>query len=149
MDLEYKMEYKVGDRVIGTDKAFPNRIGAKGIFKGYNRRSRAWVRPRAWVLWDGGSLQYVELYEIAPDKCITAGNTYTTFNGGRWECIFVRNGKAWMSHHGGTAYVWDAETGEAISLGGGDYNIALPERRNGSVEYVNGKPDFDTWEEFE
>lgn len=82
------------------------------------------------------------------DSRISVGNTYTARNGNKCECIFVRDGKAWMIFHGGgAAYVWNVETGENISQGGGDYNIALPERRKGSVEYVYGVPVFDTWQE--
>lgn len=84
------------------------------------------------------------------DPRITAGNTYTSINGRKWECIFVRDGKAWMiPEYGGPAYIWNAETGLNISQGGGCYNIALPERRKGSVEYVNDVPQFDTWQEDE
>jgi len=86
---------------------------------------------------------------IGEDTKLTVGETYTARNGGKWECIFVRDGKAWMMHDGCTAYVWGAETGYAESLGGGEHNIVFPERRRGSVEFMNGEPQWDTWQEEE
>lgn len=87
---------------------------------------------------------------IGEGTTITAGNTYIDCKGAEWECIFVRNGVAWMTNGKGTAYTWNAKTGEsrclAIDKG---YNIAFPKRRKGSVEYVNGEPQFDTWQEDE
>ena len=93
---------------------------------------------------DGNSLSVKRCVSPA----LTPGNTYTARNGQQWECIFVRDGKAWMiMHDSSAAYTWDAETGAALCLGGGEYNIAFPETRHGTVEYVNGEPQFDTWQE--
>lgn len=97
----------------------------------------------------GGDCPDLDVKQCLDDPRITSGNTYTAINGIEWECIFVRDGKAWMTHGDGPAYIWNAETGVNISHGGGEYNIAFPDRRNGSVEYVNGEPQFDTWQEDE
>lgn len=81
------------------------------------------------------------------DTRLTAGETYTAKNGGKWECIFVRDGIAWMTHGTGTAYTWNADTGENICQGGGAYNIVFTETRRGTVDYIDGVPQFDTWKE--
>lgn len=87
---------------------------------------------------------------IKPAQIIEEGKTYTSKNGVEWECVFVRDGKAWMMHDGGAAYVWDVDTGVSISMASfPTYNIAFQETRHGTVEYVNGEPDFDTWKEDE
>lgn len=86
---------------------------------------------------------------LKPAQIIEEGKTYTSKNGVEWECVFVRDGKAWMMNDGGTAYVWNADTGVNISQGGGYYNIAFQDTRHGTVEYVNGEPDFKTWKEDE
>lgn len=97
----------------------------------------------------GGDCPNIDVKHCLDDPRITAGNTYTSINGRKWECIFVRDGKAWMMYDNRPAYVWNADTGENISQGGGDYNIEFPETRHGTVEYVNGVPQFDTWQEDE
>ena len=58
---------------------------------------------------------------------LQVGQTYTSENGDKWECIFIRDGKAWMAgvFDGvveGSAYMFSID-GTNISQGGGTYNI--------------------------
>lgn len=58
-------------------------------------------------------------YRVRPEPShlpLKAGNYYLTSNDQTWECVFVRDDMAYMTNHGGPAYIWDADTGKAISL---------------------------------
>lgn len=64
---------------------------------------------------------------------LQVGQTYTSENGSEWECIFVRDGMAWMAGfysdgEPSTAYIFDID-GTNISQGGGSYNIKWGPRR--------------------
>ena len=144
MDLEVEdMKYKVGDKVRGTDMhEFYHRRGSIGVVRMIDDCGRAWVD------YGDGQSNVTFDHEIEPENTLTPGNTYKDRKGNNWECIFVRDGKAWMMHDNGTAYVWDADTGETIGLAiDPEYNIAFPEKRHGTVEYIDGVPQFDTWKE--
>jgi|SRR6056297_1222102 len=71
-------------------------------------------------------------YRVRPEPShlpLEAGKTYQTAQQGGYDCIHVCNGYAWLKRHGTdcTAYVWDAETGEARSLGESRNIVALEE----------------------
>ena len=76
---------------------------------------------------------------------LQVGQTYTSENGDKWECIFVRNGKAWMAgvFDGvveGSAYMFNID-GTNISQGGGTYNIKWGPKRETvtrAIDYVDG-----------
>jgi hypothetical protein len=68
---------------------------------------------------------------------IKVGETYTTKRGCEWECIFIRDGVAWMiSEPNSPAYRWNAKTGESLSLGS-DWDIQMKPRE----WWID--PDFD------
>ena len=87
-------------------------------------------------------------YYASKSPSIEVGKTYTDVGGRKWTCIVVVDDLAYMVlSPGSTAYTWGTSTGEAISLPD-VYNIQLtPDVRTGTVEYINGEPDFDTWKE--
>ena len=62
-------------------------------------------------------------YRVRPEPSflpLEAGKIYQTAEHGDWECIHVDGKNAWLKGHGSNsaAYVWDANTGFAKSLGG-------------------------------
>jgi hypothetical protein len=65
-------------------------------------------------------------YRVRPEPTylpLEAGRKYSTASQGDWECILVRDGKAWLTRDLFPAYLWDAETGNSISLNK-EYNVA-------------------------
>jgi hypothetical protein len=59
---------------------------------------------------------------------IKVGETYRTNKGTTYECIHVSENRAWMIFHSDcAAYVWNAETGESLSLGS-EYDIQVKPR---------------------
>lgn len=91
--------------------------------------------------------QYLE-YKGMTDTKLVVGETYTLVNAQKWDCIYVDGDYAWLRcAKDDIAYVFNSKTGVNISQGHGSYNVAFPETKTGTVEYVNGKPDFSTWKE--
>jgi len=78
-------------------------------------KSKDWVTVPAEMYWNSGYA-----YRVRPEPSflpLEAGKTYRTAERGDWECVYVRNGNAWMGDRDDTvAYVWHAETGKAKSL---------------------------------
>lgn len=84
---------------------------------------------------------------------LQVGQSYTSHNGSEWECIFVRDGKAWMigvysdgAH--GTAYVFNIEgTAEwAGGHGAEGYNIKWgPMRETVSIPFLPNKDNKGEW----
>lgn len=63
-------------------------------------------------------------YRIRPHLPLEKDKVYELEDGQEWECLFVRGDNAWLSYSSnGTAYRWNANTGENISQGGGKYNV--------------------------
>jgi hypothetical protein len=59
---------------------------------------------------------------------LKVGKTYKTKTGREYECILVRDNRAWMTFHPDSpAYLWNSETGESLSLNS-DYDIKKPPR---------------------
>jgi len=66
-----------------------------------------------------------EIEPYTPPHQIEVGGKYTSRNGNSWECIFVRDGVAWLNHGDTTAYCWNVD-GTPICLGAGsEYTIDL------------------------
>jgi len=64
-----------------------------------------------------GAYQLTKVTEITT-QTIQPGVTYETVSKGAYTCIYTENHLAWLKKYDdGVAYVWDATTGEAISLG--------------------------------
>ena len=64
-------------------------------------------------------------YRVRPEHAhlpLEVGRKYVATNSTEWECIFVRDGNAWLTWGNGPAYVWTAETGESLSMNK-DYDI--------------------------
>lgn len=93
---------------------------------------------------------------------LQVGKTYTSENGDKWECIFIRGGKAWLigvfdGTAEGSAYQFDID-GTASWAGVDDYNIKWEPKRetlgervdlydNAVVVYydlIDGTPDWKT-----
>ena len=150
MDLEDKVELKVGKKYELNNGDVVTMESCDYV------QGATFLSSEGNLYFEDGTFGYGDHCRCEPlnvKRCldvtrITVGNTYTDGHGSQWECIFVRDGIAWMTT-GSAAYQWDAETGCAKSLGGGEYNIVFQERRKGSVEYVNGVPQWDTWLEDE
>lgn len=87
----------------------------------------------------------------APKVTLQAGNTYKDKKGNEHHCLFVEGNNAYcVGGEGQTAYVWEANTGKAISLSfNPDYDLHIPvvETRKGSVVFTDGIPDWDSWKE--
>lgn len=105
----------------------------------------------------------------APTHTLTPGQTYTSANGNKWECIFVRDGKAWLVgvYEGkaeGSAYDFDVDgtASWVIESERAPYNIVFEPVREtvtlyvpdpaynlsfkpfATLETVNGEPDWTT-----
>lgn len=85
----------------------------------------------------------VELVSDTPTNTLTQGQTYTSANGNKWECIFVRDGKAWCVgvHDGkaeGSAYDFDIDgtASWAIECNRDVYNIVFDPERETVTRYV-------------
>jgi len=80
----------------------------------------AWLYNEKWTTLIDPDWCDFNSYRVRPEPSflpLEAGKTYRTAERGDWECVYVRNGNAWMIDRDDTvAYVWHAETGKAKSL---------------------------------
>jgi len=86
------------------------------------------IDPQKYNIWYEASDGLIYVYPVKPSFLpLEAGKTYQTAREGGWYCIYVDGKDAWLKRHGdnGTAYVWDAKTGEANSLSEGWNIVAL------------------------
>lgn len=127
-------KFKVGDKVVVTGYGYVNRNGNVTRVEDHG------------VMVDSGNL--LGEHERSDDKSefhlfflnhsallvaqntLQVGETYTSENGCEWECILVRDGKAWMSlpETDGPAYVFNID-GTNISQGGETHNIKWGPKR--------------------
>lgn len=140
-DAEYWHSHEVGD-IVEIEKVYVD-----GDYEASNQTMMPhWIEP-------------------APTNTLTVGETYTSANGNKWECIFVRDGRAWLvgMYDGkaeGSAYCFDVD-GTASWTAERDraaYNIVFePVRETGSrwvdihgqtvcitFDLINGTPDWST-----
>ena len=73
--------------------------------------------------------EYVEP-TTKPTYHFTIGQTYTSANGSKWECIFVRDGKAWLVgvYDGvaeGSAYAFDIDGTASWACNADEYRIVF------------------------
>lgn len=99
---------------------------------------------------DGGIVCIADdrLQPLSTTNTLQVGETYTSENGSEWECIFIRDGKAWMlgvypDGASGSAYDFDID-GTASWAGGhgsAGYNIKWRPKRETKrhVIYANGE----------
>lgn len=109
-----------------------------------------------------------ELLPVPQVNTLTPGQTYTSANGNKWECIFVRDGKAWLvgvfdGNAEGSAYDFDVDgtASWVMEYDRAAYSIVFEPVRetvythnsiwNGgkfkykvSVDMVDGTPDWST-----
>lgn len=145
------MKYKVGDKVKDNGYGYPNvHDGLIGVVESYSHCGRyCYVkfpsRDDVWCYLDE------ELELVAPKVYIQAGNTYKDQNSREHTCLFVEGNNAYcVSGEGATAYVWEADTGKAVSLSidkSYDLHIPVVETKVGSVVFTDGTPNWDSWKE--
>lgn len=156
-------KFKVGDRVriVGNKAGSDNKIGDVGVV------SKIGVTDCRVQVDGGPSTSNWSLYDDLvpiPTNTLTPGQTYTSRNGKKWECIFVRDGKAWLvgvygGKAEGSAYDFDVD-GTASWAGDSAYNIVFEpvrtthyhkvfahgEERNTKYDVVDGRVDWDSLE---
>ncbi len=118
------MKYKVGDKVkvVGCYYGHCFEIGQVVTIE------KVRCDSLDYKVSDGNDYWYVDELEIepyTPPHQIEVGGKYTSRNGDSWECIFVRDGVAWLNHGDTTAYRWKLD-GTPICLGAdSEYTIDL------------------------
>lgn len=143
------MKFKVGDKVKDNGSGYPsvNGGGLIGVVKGYNSCGRYCLvkfsnREEPWLYIDE---------ELELTTLVQAGNTYKDKKGLERHCLFVEGNNAYcVGGEGQPAYVWEANTGKAISLiVDPEYDLHIPvvETRKGSVVFTDGTPDWNSWKE--
>lgn len=143
-------KFKVGDkvRIVANRGCSVNDIGDVGVVTDlveldvYEYRVKVGDRTKLH------NWSYEDDLELVTENTLQVGQTYTSENGCEWECIFVRDSKAWMigiytDGAYGNAYDFDID-GTASWAGGSGaegYNIKWGPKRETKrhVIYANGE----------
>ena len=127
-------KFKVGDKFLVVDAGDHYSV-KNGDVVSLHEDDGSWVKY--YENKDGGVVLIADdrLKPLSTTNTLQVGETYTSENGGEWDCIFVRDGKAWMvgvysGDATGFAYVFDIDgTASWAGYGGGGYNIKWGPKR--------------------
>lgn len=114
-DTQVVPKFKVGDkvRVAGGPEApvwTISEVNPKSVYCYTFEEGGAWE--------DEGLVLVTEGDTKSVTQTIQPGVTYMTVSKGRYTCIYTEGNLAWLKKYSdSTAYVWEIDTGEAVSLG--------------------------------
>jgi hypothetical protein len=116
------MKYKVGDKVKVVAMKCGHQFDIGEVITIHKVNDYDYCASNGKEMW---YMQDSEIEPYTPPPQIEVGGKYTSRNGDSWDCIFVRDGVAWLNHGTTTAYTFKID-GTPICLGAGSkYTIDL------------------------